>query len=116
MVRVLITGFGPFPGASVNPSAWLAETLPARLSGLDGELHAHVLPTEWEAVAVLTEHIHDKLQPHVMIHFGLSQSAKGFRIERSAHNRASPRADASGALPPNRIIIPRGSDRLNSSF
>ena len=116
MVRVLLTGFGPFPGASVNPSAWLAETLPARLSGLDGELHARVLPTEWEAVAGLTRHLHDKLQPHVTIHFGLSQSAKGFRIERSAHNRASPRADAAGAFPQSHVILPRGPQRLDTSL
>lgn len=114
MVRVLLTGFGPFPGASVNPSAWLAETLPERLSGLDGEFHARVLPTEWEAVADLTQALHDKLQPHVMIHFGLSQNAKGFRVERSAHNRASPRADASGGLPRSHVILPHGPGRLDS--
>lgn len=114
MVRVLITGFGPFPGASVNPSAWLAEALPGRLSGLDGELHARVLPTEWEAVAGVVQALHETLQPHVMIHFGLSQSAKGFRIERSAHNRASPRADAAGALPRGQVILPQGPGRLDS--
>ncbi len=114
MVCVLLTGFGPFPGASVNPSAWLAETLPGRLSGLDGELHARVLPTEWEAVADLTQALHEELQPHIMIHFGLSQNAKGFRIERSAHNRASLRADASGALPRGHVILPQGPGRLDS--
>jgi pyroglutamyl-peptidase len=49
-----------------------------------------------------------------MIHFGLSQSAKGFCIERSAHNRASPRADAAGALPRGHVILPRGPERLDS--
>jgi pyroglutamyl-peptidase len=114
--RVLLTGFGPFPGASVNPSAWLAETLPRRFSESDGELYALVLPTEWETVAGLTQHLHEKIQPHVTIHFGLSQSAKEFRIERSAHNRSSPRADAAGALPQSRVIFPRGPQRLDTSL
>ena len=89
MVRVLLTGFGPFPGASINPSAWLAETLPERVRNLDGDLYVRVLPTEWAQVAHLASHLHETLQPRVTIHFGLSQSARGFRIERSAHNRAN---------------------------
>ena len=116
MVRILLTGFGPFPGASVNPSAWLAEMLPSRLSEGDDEVDARVLPTEWEAVAALTQQLRETLQPHVTIHFGLSHRAKGFRIERSAHNRASPRADASGALPRGHVILPRGPGRLSTTF
>ena len=116
MARVLITGFGPFPGAPVNPSAWLAEALPVHLSGFHVELHARVLPTEWETIAGLTQGLHDSLQPHVMIHFGLSQSARGFRIERSAYNRASLRADAAGALPLSRAIISQGQARLDTSL
>ena len=115
MVRVLLTGFGPFPGASVNPSAWLAETLPARLSqgSTASCMRAFFRPSGRQSRA-LTPHLHETLQPHVTIHFGLSQRAKGFRIERSAHNRASPRADASGALPRGHVILPRGPGRLDS--
>lgn len=116
MVRVLLTGFGPFPGAPVNPSAWLAETLPSRLSEGDEEVDAHILPTEWEAVAALTEQVRETLQPHVTVHFGLSHRAKGFRIERSADNRASLRADASGALPRSPVILPQGPGRLYTTF
>ncbi len=116
MARVLLTGFGPFPGAAINPSAWLAETLPGRVRGLDCDLHAKVLPTEWAAIADLTPRLHETLQPHVTIHFGLSQRARGFRIERSAHNRAGPRADAAGALPSSRVICPSGPARLDTSL
>ncbi len=116
MVRVLLTGFGPFPGASVNPSAWLAKTLAERVSGLGHALHAEILPTEWEPITGLTQRLHDRLQPHVTIHFGLSQRASGFRIERSAHNRASLRADAAGALPRSHVILPQGRVRLDTSL
>jgi pyroglutamyl-peptidase len=116
MVRVLVTGFGPFPGAPVNPSAWLAEILPERFSGLDGALQTYVLPTEWGAGEGLVRHLHETIQPHVTIHFGLSQTAKKFHIERSAYNRASPRRDASGSLPRDGVILAEGAERLDTSL
>ena len=111
--RVLVTGFGPFPGAPENPSASLAEALgAARWPGY--ELHAHVLPTEWEAVAGLAPRLYARLQPDVMIHFGLCQRAVRFRIERSAYNRAAPRADARAALPAGRHVVAQGPERLDT--
>ncbi len=115
-MRVLVTGFGPFPGAPVNPSAWLAEALPERLSGIGVELHTCVLPTQWETVEELARHLHETIQPQVTIHFGLSHIAKGFRIERSAHNRAIARTDASGALPRGRVILDQGPERLDTAL
>jgi pyroglutamyl-peptidase len=51
-----------------------------------------------------------------MIHFGLSRRAQGFRIERSAHNRLSVRADARGALPESRVILADGPDRHDTAL
>ncbi len=115
--RVLLTGFGPFPGVAENPSAWLVETLAEQPPSpeYDGELHARVLPTEWEATALMPR-LYETLQPHVMIHFGLSERAKTFRIERSAHNRAALRADARGAMPSGRVIRPEGPDRFDTKL
>ena len=111
--RVLVTGFGPFPGAPENPSASLAEVLGAvRWPGC--ELHAQVLPTEWEAVAALAPLLCTRLQPDVMIHLGLCQRAVGFRIERSAYNRIAPRADARAALPAFRHVVAQGPARLDT--
>jgi pyroglutamyl-peptidase len=115
-LRVLLTGFGPFPGVPENPSARLAEALATRSAGLECELHSQVLPTEWEAVALLAPALCETLQPHVMIHFGLSELAKAFRIECSAHNRTVSRADAKGALPSSAIILAQRPDRLDTSL
>jgi len=119
--RVLLTGFGPFPGVPENPSGWLAETLAARNAAHDCErndceLYSRVLPTEWEAVATLTPRLHADLQPHVMIHFGVSARAKTLRIERSAHNHAGARVDACGALPGTPAISPDGAMRLDTGL
>ena len=113
-LRVLLTGFGPFPGIPDNPSARLAEALAATSSALDCDLHWQVLPTEWETVAALVPALHETLQPHVMIHFGLSECSKTFRIERSAHNRTAPRHDAKGALPSSALVLPQRPDRLDT--
>jgi len=113
--RVLLTGFGPFPGVAENPSGWLAEALAAQGS-TDCDIHKHVLPTEWDTVAALTPRLHETVQPRLMIHFGVSPAAKGLRIERSAHNRAGPRADARGALPATPAISPQGATRLDTAL
>lgn len=113
--RVLLTGFGPFPGVPKNPSAWLAEKLAERrpTPEFDGEIHAQILPTEWDSTALMPR-LYETLQPHVMIHFGVSERARTFRIERSAHNRAAPREDAMGALPLGHVIRPEGPDRFDT--
>lgn len=112
--RVLLTGFGPFPGVPENPSGWLAETLAAGAPVHGWDVKAAVFPTEWEAVAGLSPRLHDKLQPLVTIHFGVSARSKGLRIERAAHNRAEPRKDACGAKPDSRHISADGAARLET--
>jgi pyroglutamyl-peptidase len=115
--RVLITGFGPFPGVPENPSAWLAESLAERWLSVepDRHIHARILPTEWETAALMPR-LCETLQPDVMIHFGVCEQAKSFRIEHSAHNRVAARADARGALPASPVILAGGKDRLDTPF
>ena len=115
--RVLLTGFGPFPGVPANPSGWLANALAERWPSAeaDGRVHARILPTEWEATALIPR-LCETLEPHVTIHFGVSEHASTFRIERSAPNRAAPRADARGILPPSPVILAEGADRLDTAF
>jgi pyroglutamyl-peptidase len=114
--RVLLTGFGPFPGVADNPSAWLAETLAQRPPlDVNAELHARVVPTAWQAAQSMPR-LYQELQPQVMIHFGVSQRAKTFRIERFAHNRAARRADAHGVMPSGPTIQAEGAPRIDSKL
>jgi len=112
--RVLLTGFGPFPGVPENPSGWLAETLAATTRGHGFEPHGAVLPTEWAAVAALAPRLQAELQPLVTIHFGVSARATGLRLERTAHNRAAPRVDVCGVKPASRAILDDGAARLET--
>lgn len=113
--RVLITGFGPFPGFAENPSAWLVETLAERQRAPEIDLHARVLPTEWEKVSLIPR-LYKALQPHVMIHFGVNEHASAFHIERSAHNRVAREPDARGTLPKGRTIRADGPSRFDTPF
>lgn len=114
--RVLLTGFGPFPGVADNPSAWLVETLAERSArDLDAELHARVVPTAWQEAQSMP-HLYEELQPHVMIHFGVSQRTKTFRIERFAHNRTARRADAHGLMPSAPVIQAEGAARIDTEL
>jgi pyroglutamyl-peptidase len=114
--RLLLTGFGPFPGAAENPSAWLVEALAARHSSrrLGCHLHAEVLPTEWAEVATHGPHLVHQHQPRLILHLGLNQRAKGLRIERSAHNLIDLREDARGAVPKTSTILDRGLRKLDT--
>jgi pyroglutamyl-peptidase len=114
--NILLTGFGPFPGAPENPSAWLVEQLAASepAAVADGRLHARVLPTEWSAVSTLTPRLLDEFRPRLIVHFGLSRRSRSFCIERTAHNAIARRADENGAVPVTTTILDGGSDRLHS--
>ena len=114
MTRVLLTGFGPFPGTPDNASAWLVTSLAA--SGRAGtEVHAEILPTEWTAVSHHAPRLLDTVAPDVALHFGVSPRANAFRIERFAHNATMTRIDAAGAVPQSPGIVAVGAERLSTA-
>jgi pyroglutamyl-peptidase len=113
---ILLTGFGPFPGAPENVSKWLVEALANAIppSRLGCALHREVLPTEWAEVSQRGPDLLDRHKPRLVLHFGLNRRARGFRIERSAHNLVEARPDARGALPEGGCILERGRARLDT--
>jgi pyroglutamyl-peptidase len=87
-LRILITGFGPFPGAPWNPT----QPLVARLTKLrrpafdDVELSSHIFPVTYKAVdrelpLALARH-----QPHALLMFGLASRTGYVRVETRARN------------------------------
>jgi pyroglutamyl-peptidase len=114
--RVLLTGFGPFPGAAENSSAWLVEELAGKrqASRLGCDLDAEVLPTEWAEVARRGPGLIQHHRPRLILHLGLHKRARGFRIERSAHNLIDLREDARGAVLNRRTILDRSDGRLDT--
>ncbi len=122
-LRVLVTGFGPFPGIVENASEAFAPLFafraPERLP--DVQTACAILPTHWHAVPRLLHHLLLEVQPHICLHFGVQGNAQGLVLETIARNRAVERADAAGLLPPSAtldagapfvLVPPSGPTRL----
>jgi len=87
-IRVLITGFGPFPGAPYNPT----QPLVARLTRLrrpafsDVELSSHIFPVTYKAVDRELPELLTKVRPQALLMFGLASRTTHVRIETRARN------------------------------
>jgi pyroglutamyl-peptidase len=106
-MRVLITGFGPFPGAPFNPAQLLVTRLAKRrrpaLAGIDAVVH--VFPTSYAAVDSQLKALIAQHRPDVMVMFGLAGRTKGLRIETLARNRtARVFPDIEGTTPKRGVI------------
>lgn len=110
--RVLVTGFGAFPGAPDNPSAWLARALADLPAGIGPvALHTEVLPVEYRALPQHLAALGRSFDPDIAIHFGLSARARGFTLERLARNRLNAdKPDSAGHCPPATPIVEGGED------
>jgi len=114
-LTVLLTGFGPFPGAPSNPTGPLVQGL-ARLRrpGLaDLRLVPHVFPTSYRAVDRELPRRVAELKPDAVLMFGLSAKASCLQVETRARNAISALTrDDAGQLPPATCILPGGPAAL----
>lgn len=79
MTRVLVTGFEPFGGSTVNPSQQLVEAL-------DGDLAKALLPVSYARAADELRRTIAETEPDVVICFGQADGRSGISVERFAHN------------------------------
>lgn len=110
-MKVLITGFGPFPGVPRNPAGQAALRLahlrrPA-LAGL--ERHALVLPTIWAALSTLEAAI-ARLKPDAILMIGVAARRRRTAVEVRAVNAARG-LDAARRRPAPKIAA-GGADEL----
>jgi pyroglutamyl-peptidase len=91
-LTVLITGFGPFPGAPFNPTAGLAQRLAARRRPGFAEVRriAHVFRTSYAAVERELPALIKQMWPDVVLLFGVATRTKYLRVEMRARNARSP--------------------------
>jgi pyroglutamyl-peptidase len=90
MTRVVIAGFGPFPGAPTNPGASLVKALARRRRpGLaEVELVTHVFSTSYAAVDRDLPNLL-MFKPDIVLLFGLARGRDQLCIETRARNAAS---------------------------
>jgi pyroglutamyl-peptidase len=99
---ILITGFGPFPGAPRNPTqALVRELARRRIPGMRNfRCVAHVFATSYAAVDRELPALLARERPHALIMFGLASRRRHISIEMRARNALTRAvADASGHLP-----------------
>lgn len=91
-MTVLITGFGPFPGARFNPTGPLARHLARMRRPAFAGIHriAHVFATSYanvdrELPALIAGH-----RPDIVLMFGLAARTPHLRVEMVARNAVSP--------------------------
>jgi pyroglutamyl-peptidase len=113
-LRVLITGFGPFPGAPHNPTMALVK----RLAGLrrpafdDVEFESHIFHVTYRTVDRELPALVARARPRVLLMFGLAGRTDYVRIETRARNAVTttfPDADRSIAM--KGAIVP-GADAM----
>jgi pyroglutamyl-peptidase len=105
---ILITGFGPFPGAPVNPTGALVMALARRrIPALRRARRiAHVFPTSYAAVDRELPALLARERPDLLLMFGLASRRRHISIETRARNAITRAvADASGQLPAASLIV-----------
>jgi pyroglutamyl-peptidase len=87
-LRILITGFGPFPGAPHNPTMPLVERLMRLRRPLfdDVKLSSHIFHVSYATVDRELPKLLEKRRPHALLMFGLAQRTPYLRVETRARN------------------------------
>lgn len=113
-LRMLVTGFGPFPGAPFNPT----EPLVARLLRLrrpalsDVELAGHIFPVTYRDVDRDLPELLASRRPHALLMFGLASRTPHVRIETRARNALTTLWPDAGRVKPRTGSIAGGDDAM----
>jgi pyroglutamyl-peptidase len=96
-LRILVTGFDPFGGASWNPSGDITRSLHGQtIAG--ATIVGRILPVVWNAAPRLLGQYLEEVRPHIAISLGMALDC--LEIETQATNRRrSDRRDNDGVLP-----------------
>jgi pyroglutamyl-peptidase len=106
-VTILITGFGPFPGAPFNPTGVLAEELARRRHPAFANVRriAHVFRVSYDAVDRELPVLLASERPDVLIMLGVATRSNHVRIETRARNTVARTVpDVGGDVPSSSTI------------
>ena len=117
--KILVTGFGPFPGAPDNPTEPLVRALaaepPEQLGA--GTLKAVVLPVDYRKSWPVLRRLYRSFAPDVIMHFGLSSRARSVVVERQGSRLLRrDRCDAAGFVPRSGVARRAGPESLPSNL
>jgi pyroglutamyl-peptidase len=115
-LKVLIGGFGRFPGAPFNPSGLVATALARRRRPALADVRrlAHVFAVRYADVDRELPALIARERPDIVLLFGLAGRARHLRIEEIARNRVSVLFPDAGGFRPARPTIARGRAALRN--
>jgi pyroglutamyl-peptidase len=116
--RVLVTGFGAFPGAPVNPTEALMAALEARKGEFADrcDLATALFDVDYRTLPVRLDELAQPSCPDIAIHFGLSAQAAAFQLERVAKNEIRPNSADNAGFIPERATICDLDDSFGSTL
>lgn len=108
MLRILVTGFEPFGGATVNPASLAVQKL--KTTALESvEVVTREIPTVFGKSAKAVEDAILEVSPQAVISVGQAGGTPGIRVERVALNLDDARIpDNEGSSPGDSLIDPAG--------
>ena len=115
MKKLLITGFDPFGGESVNPSWEAVKLLPDTVGNY--QLHKLQIPTVFGLAPQKVLEAARAIEPDVIISVGQAGTRDSVTPERIGINMRSARiADNAGRIPVEESIVPGGPDGMFSTL
>lgn len=115
-LRILVCGFGPFPGVAVNPSTRFAFAVARyrRPALADAQIHVEILPTRWDALGRL-DAVAMRFAPDTILLMGVAARRRAVCVERLAVNAADARPDAVHRHAPARKVLAGAKPALAST-
>lgn len=117
-MKLLITGFPPFPGCSDNPSQQIVDAVcDGRVQVPGGEIRGELLPVEYRGVETAYLKRIGDFQPDGVLAFGVGRQESLLRLETRGINwDDAVTADNAGEIRTGTKIIPDGPDELHSGL
>jgi len=111
-LRILVTGFGPFPGAPFNPTMPLVKRLTGlRRPAFDNlALTGHIFDVTYAAVDRELPELIARHRPQALLMFGLAGRSSHLRIESRARNAVTTRFPDAGRQHARKGSIESGAD------
>lgn len=106
LAMILVSGFEPFGGETVNPAAEVVRALAGAGVGRLG-LRGIILPVDWEAAPGRLRAELDRLRPRALIMLGQAAGLTGLALERVAVNARSG-LDSAGREVRDRPVVEGG--------
>lgn len=115
-MTILLTGFEPFDGGTINPSREVARALDGRELG-GGKIHARVYPVSIARIAGAVRAALQETRPNLIVSLGLARGEPMIRLERIGVNLADfEAADNDGVKRQDEPLLSGGPDAISATL